>query len=292
MGLLLKGDNMGKRFDTLLFPGGRNKVFTLSYDDGVTQDRRLVEIFNRYNVKCTFNLGCGNLGWKSDPKFPVNTSRIEPEEVRELYRKHEVGGHALYHSDISSLGAPYSMYEILEDKAGLEKLTGYPLKMFAYPFGLFNEKNKEYLKIAGYKGARTVKSTLAFDLPQDPYELNPTCHHNDEKLMELAEKFITMRTFKPSMFYVWGHGYEFDRNDNWDVIENLVKYISENGQDIWFATNGEILDYIQAYQMLEYSVDGSMIYNPSTMDVEIMTAFGQKEILKAGKITEIGETPL
>ena len=66
MGLLLKGDNMGKRFDTLLFPGGRNKVFTLSYDDGVTQDRRLVEIFNRYNVKCTFNLGCGNLGWKSD----------------------------------------------------------------------------------------------------------------------------------------------------------------------------------------------------------------------------------
>ena len=283
---------MGKRFDTLLFPGGRNKVFTLSYDDGVTQDRRLVEIFNRYNVKCTFNLGCGNLGWKSDPKFPVNTSRIEPEEVRELYRKHEVGGHALYHSDISSLGAPYSMYEILEDKAGLEKLTGYPLKMFAYPFGLFNEKNKEYLKIAGYKGARTVKSTLAFDLPQDPYELNPTCHHNDEKLMELAEKFITMRTFKPSMFYVWCHGYEFDRNDNWDVIENLVKYISENGQDIWFATNGEILDYIQAYQMLEYSVDGSMIYNPSAMDVEIMTAFGQKEILKAGKITEIGETPL
>ena len=56
---------MGKRFDTLLFPGGRNKVFTLSYDDGVTQDRRLVEIFNKYNVKCTFNLGYGNLGWKS-----------------------------------------------------------------------------------------------------------------------------------------------------------------------------------------------------------------------------------
>ena len=292
MDLFLKGDNMGKRFDTLLFPGGKNKVFTLSYDDGVTQDRRLVEIFNKYNVKCTFNLGYGNLGWKSDPKFPVNISRVEKEEVRELYKNHEVGGHALYHSDISSLGAPYSMYEILEDKAGLEKLTGYPLVMFAYPFGLFNEKTKEYLKIAGYKGARTVKSTQSFELPKDPYELDPTCHHNDEKLMELAEKFVTMRTFKPSMFYVWGHAYEFDRNDNWDVIENLVKYISENGQDIWFATNGEILDYIQAYQMLEYSVDGSMIRNPSAIDVEIMTAFGQKEILKAGTVTEIGETPL
>ena len=110
--------------------------------------------------------------------------------------------------------------------------------------------------------------------------------------MELAEKFVTMRTIKPSMFYVWGHGYEFDGGQNWDLIEKLVSYMSENGKDIWFATNGEILDYIQAYQMLEYSVDGSMIYNPSAIDVEIMTAFGQKEILKAGKITEIGETPL
>ena len=292
MDLFLKGDIMGKRFDIMLFPGGTSKVFTLSYDDGVTQDRRLVDIFNSYNVKCTFNLGYGTLGWKSDPSHPVNISRVETDEVRELYRNHEVGGHTLYHSDVSSLGSPYSMYEILEDKAGLEKLTGYPLVMFAYPFGFFNDQVKEYLKIAGYKGARTVKSTYGFDLPKDPYQLDPTCHHNDEKLMELAEKFVTMRTIKPSMFYVWGHGYEFDGKNNWEVIENLVKYMSENSQGIWFATNGEILDYIQAYQMLEYSVDGSMIRNPSAIDVEIMTAFGHREILKAGTVTEIGETPL
>ena len=177
---------MGKRFDILLFPGGTSKAFTLSYDDGVVQDRRLVEIFNKYNVKCTFNLGYGVLGYKGDPKFPIDISRVETSEVKELYKGHEVGGHRLYHSDVSSLGAPYSMYEILEDKAQLEKLVGYPLKMFAYPFGFFNEKTKEYLKIAGYKGARTIKSTFSFDLPEDPYELNPTCHHNDEKLMELG----------------------------------------------------------------------------------------------------------
>ena len=283
---------MGKRFDIMLFPGGTSKAFTLSYDDGVVQDRRLVEIFNKHNAKCTFNLGFGTLGYKGDPKFPIDISRVEADEVRELYKNHEVGGHALYHSDVSSLGAPYSMYEILEDKAGLEKLTGYPLKMFAYPFGFFNDRVKEYLKIAGYKGARTIKSTFSFDLPKDPYELDPTCHHTDEQMMELAEKFVSMRTIKPSMFYVWGHAYEFDGKQNWDLIEKLVCYMDENRQGIWFATNGEILDYIQAYQMLEYSVDGSMIYNPSAIDVEIMTAFGQKEILKAGTVTEIGETPL
>ena len=97
---------------------------------------------------------------------------------------------------------------------------------------------------------------------------------------------------RPSLFYVWGHGYEFDKDNNWDRIEKLVSYMSENGKDIWFATNGEILDYISAAHLLQYSVDGSMIYNPTSTDIEIMTAFGQKELLKAGTTTRIGETPL
>ena len=36
--------------------GGINKAITFSYDDGVTQDVRLIEIFNKYNIKATFNL--------------------------------------------------------------------------------------------------------------------------------------------------------------------------------------------------------------------------------------------
>lgn len=47
---------MGKRLDFMLFPGGKNRAMTFSYDDGVVQDRRLVELFNRYHVKGTFNL--------------------------------------------------------------------------------------------------------------------------------------------------------------------------------------------------------------------------------------------
>lgn len=292
MDLFFKGVFMGKRFDILLFPQGKNKAFTLSYDDGVYQDRRLVELFDRYHVKCTFNLNGGALGYKSPAEAPVDVSKIPAEEIREQYRNHEVGGHALYHSDISSLGSPYAMHEILEDKRILEGLTGGILKMFAYPFGLFNSEVKEMLKTAGYLGARTVRSTHSFELPKDPYELDPTCHHNDEKLFELAEKFVTEKTLRPSLFYVWGHAYEFDRNDNWDRIEKLVRYISENGQDIWFATNGEILDYISAAHLLQYSVDGTMIHNPSATDIEIMTAFGRRETLKAGTTTRIGDTPL
>ena len=281
---------MGKRFDSLLFPGGLKKAFTLSYDDGVVQDKRLISLFNKYNVKGTFNLGYGVLGYKSEG--PFNIDKVEPEEVKELYKDNEVGGHSLYHSDLSSLGEPYMMYEILEDKVQLERLVEKPLKMFAYPFGLFNDKVKDGLKKAGYKGARTVLSTHNFNLPEDPLEWNPTCHHNDEKLMELAEQFVKGRSMKAQLFYVWGHAYEFDKDNNWDMMEKFLDYIDKNREGIWFVSNGEILDYLQAYDMLEYTVDGSLIYNPSAIDVEIETSFTTREVLKAGTITKVKETIL
>ena len=281
---------MGKRFDTLLFPNGSKKAFTLSYDDGVVQDRRLIGLFDRYHVKGTFNLGYGVLGYKSDG--PFNIDKVEPEEVKELYKNNEVGGHSLYHSDLTSIGEPYMMHEILEDKMKLEQLVEEPLKMFAYPFGLFNDKVKDGLKKAGYKGARTVVSTHSFELPEDTMEWNPTCHHDDEKIMELLEKFVTGKAMRPQLFYLWGHAYEFDMHDNWDHIEKILAYIDEHREGIWFASNGEILSYLQAYAMLEYSVDGSMIYNPSAIDVEIETSFKTSEVLKAGTVTKIKETEL
>ena len=94
------------------------------------------------------------------------------------------------------------------------------------------------------------------------------------------------------MFYVWGHGYEFDRDGNWEVIEKLVSYMDENREGIWFATNGEILSYLEAYRSLEYSVDGSMIYNPTATDIWIATSFDTIEHLKAGNLTRIKETEL
>ena len=42
--------------------GGKNKALTFSYDDGVTQDVRLIEIFNKYGLRATFNLNSGLLG--------------------------------------------------------------------------------------------------------------------------------------------------------------------------------------------------------------------------------------
>lgn len=287
---------MGKRFDSLVFPGGKSKVFTLSYDDGVVQDQRLAELFRQYGVKCTFNLGSGVLGHQdrggSPGKKMLDISKVDASQVSEVYKTHEVGGLGLYHSALDTIGAPLAAYEVTEDKRRLEQITGKPLKMFAYPFGVYNRDVMQILRSAGYQGTRTVHSTHQFAIPENFLEWHPTCHHNDEKLMELARQFVDGFPLLPMLFYVWGHAYEFDADDNWQVIEELVKYLFLHGDTIWFATNGEIMEYVNAYRRLEYTVDGAVIYNPSAIDVTIRTSMEATQLLKAGSCTVIAPTPL
>ncbi len=287
---------MGKRFDTLLFPGGKSRAFTLSYDDGVIQDRRLAELFRRHGLKCTFNLGSGLLGHRETGRAPdgreVDVSKVSPEEAPEVYRTHEIAGHGLYHSVLDSVGPPLAMYEIIEDKRRLEQLAGRPLKMFAYPFGLYSDDVVRMLSLAGYQGARTVNSTRRFDMPQDFLRWDPTCHHGDERLMELARQFVDGFSFGPMLFYVWGHAYEFDGDGSWHVIEELAEFMAGYRERVWFATNGEIIEYVNAYRRLEYSADGLTIYNPGAVDVTIRTAMESTALLPAGGVTRVEPTPL
>lgn len=287
---------MGKRFDSLVFPGGKSKACTFSYDDGVVQDRRLAPLLRQRGIKCTFNLGSGLLGHADMGGFPgkpdLDISKVDAMEVPQLYAGHEIAGHGLYHSALDTIGTPLAAYEITEDKRRLEQIAGKPLKMFAYPFGVYDKEAMELLRLAGYQGARTIQSTGTFAIPENFLEWHPTCHHNDPRLMELAQEFLDGMPFFPMLFYVWGHAYEFDADHNWRVIEQLADFLAAHADQIWFATNGEIIEYVTAYRRLEYSVDGGFVYNPSAIDVTIRTSMAETVVLRAGTVTPIADTPL
>ena len=111
-------------------------------------------------------------------------------------------------------------------------------------------------------------------------------------MFEMGKEFLELKTDKTQIFYDWGHAYEFDGDQNWEVIEKLVAFLAEHKDKIWFATNGEIIEYVTAYRRLEYSVDGTWIYNPSAIDVTIRTSMHTTQLLKAGQVTGIDPTPL
>lgn len=264
---------------TMLFKDGKKKALTLSYDDGVVQDMRLIDIMNKHSIKGTFNINSGYLNNSNVP-----TKRMSEEQVCALYKNsgHEVAIHGLCHYMMEKLSENHAVYEIIEDRRRLEKLFGTIIRGCAYPFGTYNDTVVDILKLCGIKYARTVVSTEKFDIPTDWLRLPATCHHNNPRLFELADLFVNKEPgHSPWLFYLWGHSYEFDDNDNWDVIEKFAEKVG-NRDDIWYATNIEIYDYIEAYNSLITSADGSMVYNPTVIDVW-MADSGREYCIRSGK---------
>lgn len=226
---------------------GKNKAVTFSYDDGVTQDIRLTKLFAKYGLKATFNLNSALLGQENHlirDGAHVNHTKVNACDVRAIYDGHEIAGHALTHPDLTAITDERELIrEVEEDRVKLSELAGYEVRGFAYPFGTANRRVADIIKSkTGIKYCRTVTSTGNF-LPQDDlYLFNPTVYHHKEfdRLFELGEQFLSLKTDTPAIFYIWGHGYEFDIADTWSRFEEFLQMISGKS-DIFYGTNSEVL---------------------------------------------------
>lgn len=249
------------------FPFGKPKALTFSYDDGVKQDLRLIDIFNKNGMKATFNINSGGLVPAKSGSENGNSNKLSYEQVLKVYENHEVAIHTLNHPYLDEISLADATYQVIEDRKNLERMFKRPIRGMAYPMGTFNDSVVDILKNCGIAYSRTVISTENFDIPADWLKLNATCHHNNPNLMNLAKRFVceTPNRF-PWLFYVWGHSYEFDTFDNWNVIENFCAETAHK-DDVWYATNIEIYDYITAYRNLIIGVEENMFYNPSLIDI-------------------------
>ena len=256
------------------FPEGKIKALTLSYDDNVDQDIKFIDILNSHGLKCTFNINSEGYSEEGTvyPKDNVHR-RLTKAQATELYKNsgHEVAVHSCTHPFLEQLPTSVAALEILNDRVALEEQFGCIVRGMAYPYGTYSDELVEVLKNCGIVYARTVKSTEKFDIPTDWLRLPATCHHNNPKLMALAKEFAEA-TYKrsPRLFYLWGHTYEFESNNNWNVIEDFAEYIG-NRDDIWYATNIEIYEYIEDYKRLVYSANGKLVKNPTARTLYLST---------------------
>ena len=227
-----------------MFPHGQLKALTLSYDDGVEQDRRLVEILNKYKIKATFNLNSGiQSGASKFQKGDILIRRMNVRRLPSLYEGHETAVHSLTHPRLEELDRETVINELEEDKINIERIFKTKVNGMAYPFGTFNEAVIDAVKECGFSYARGVKSTYSFDIPKNLLSYQPTIHHSDPKLMELAETFTALKPSRPQVFYLWGHSYEFDVDNNWHIIEDFCEFISGRN-DIYYAVNFRALQGI------------------------------------------------
>ena len=265
------------------WPGFKRKAVTLSYDDGVIFDRKLIEIMDKYGLKGTFNIGSGEMG---------KGRRLSKEEAVELYGNshHEVAVHGQYHMALSLVPTPRGVADVINDRVELENIFGRLVCGMAYANGTYDDDAVELLRQSGIDYARTTVATEKFDVPTDWLRMPSTCHHKNPRLMELAEKFIEDKGGSnfwwsaPKLFYLWGHSYEFNDDNNWEIIEKFGEYMGKR-DDIWYATNGEIYNYVKAFDSLKFSANGKYVHNPSATDVCI--CLKDDYLIPAGKTVEV-----
>ena len=225
---------------------GKNKAVTFSFDDGVTQDVRCVELLNKYGLKGTFNLNSGFFGLPGKLERSwgtVNHTKILASEVKRIYNGHEIAVHTLTHPTLVGLDEETIIRQVEEDRKALESLCGYPVVGMAYPNGPNDDRVAGIIKDnTPIRYSRTVASTYSYGLQKENLlRFNPTLHFLDDRAEEIAEEFLGLQTEEPQLLYIWGHSYEMDVEESrWARFEKLCQMLSGES-DIFYGTNKEVL---------------------------------------------------
>lgn len=237
------------------------KYFTVSFDDGLEQDKEIIRLMNRYGIKGTFNLNAGvfglkgyikrigNIGFKDTEareKFlfwdGVEHYRIPEDEIAQVYEGQEIASHGYCHENMRRLGYEGTKDSVFKDKTRLSEIAGYEVKGFAYPYDMTGPDVKRALKDLGIVYGRRVGNTHRFTVDSDLLSYIPTTAVTDSQVDKVLEDFIRADgSEKDLLFYMWGHGYEMDYGNDLCSFKHLERIFDRiSGVDgIKFVTNLE-----------------------------------------------------
>ena len=239
------------------------KYFTMSFDDGITQDLRIIQILKKYDMPCTFNINTGLYGvnwsaWLSEAVASPGLQHVRFTKAQlqtGIYNGFDVEVHTLEHPDLAAsyaqYGRSYVVNQVKQDEDNITGLTGIRPVGMAYPGGLESSTSdaviRAILENSSVRFARlavNAKKPYKFEFPEYWMMWYPTASIGGgmAALNSLADAFIAAEPADGDLlFYVWGHGYELDQFGLWDAFEAFVKRMSEQ-EDIVFVTNAELYE--------------------------------------------------
>lgn len=222
--------------------GTPKKYITFRFDDGITQDARILEIFKKYDVDgATFYINTGLYGanwtWVGQTlkKPDLSHVRYTEAELRSgIYDGFELGVHTLNHPSLKDCGTRKVTDEVQKDAENIAAITGYMPVGMAWPGGdtEFNERNiKTILSTTDIRyGSCTTRNTAKglgkFSLPEYFMTWYPTCSLSDGDALTLLQEFIAADPTEDMLFFAWCHGYEFDFYNSWDRFELFVSTLA------------------------------------------------------------------
>ena len=242
------------------------KFFSWSFDDGLEQDKRIIEILKEYGLGATFHLNSGlfgdktyegrigNLGMTEKPaaSFDPNARhllpyvphfRIPADEVVQVYEGFEIASHTCHHVNLAKCTERERRAEIADDVNALSALFGQPVTGFAYPYGVGAKQSREALQAAGVQYARMATSKPGFRFPDDPLQLPLSCWHISGKTFDRLDAFFNTEAEEDLFFLMFAHGYEFDfgtKESNWEKFRRICETVASH-DDVITCSIGEAL---------------------------------------------------
>jgi hypothetical protein len=256
----------------LRFPGGRDKALSFTFDDGCVEDRRLIEKIGELGLRATCNI---NSDW-FDLVLPYSHRMTAEETVSALDREYvEIASHGAKHADCMRMDGESFLWDAIKDRAQLEALFHRPITGYAFPQGAVTEEAKRDIERAGFEYARGVGFPGHFELPRDLYCIQGTIDLLSPSTDELIDRFLSTKCDT----WIWGdtgaklcemfvHSYCIDSEEKWELCFSRLEKLAHH-DDVWYATNIEVVRYIKAYRSLIFSLEHEYVYNPSALDLWI-----------------------
>jgi len=257
-----------------LYPNGYKKAFNISYDDGVLQDIRFVQLLNKYHIPGTF---CLNSDLMQDGFVWVHPNgdmikRLPLSDAASLYRDHEVASHTLTHPDFTGLPADEILRQMQQDKDTLQRSCGCEVTGFGVPFDYFDITAMSCARACGFLYARNSEQSLSYTPPYDYYNWSAGIFHLNPLLGQYVQSFFDTEE-ELALCQIVGHAYDLDIENMWDRIERILKRVSQDDTVICL-THSQLVTYLKAMrtawvsddvidnrssQALWFEVDGSVI---------------------------------
>lgn len=204
-----------------------------SFDDGSILDLKTADLMYHYDIPTTFYIP---VNWK---KY-LATKNIEPlqdDHITLLADQFEIGSHGVNHELLTRVSSELQHYEVFKSKDYWTDKLQETITKFCYPRGYYTDEIKKKVESAGYKSGRTVKvGNLSTEY--DPYE-QPTTVHVGYDRDEYGTDWVTYAKNKVKEaiklahegnqveYHLWGHSAEIDKYDQWNRLEQFLKYLRE-----------------------------------------------------------------
>ena len=235
----------GGGFVKKCYPGGKKKAFNITYDDGVLQDVRFVEMLNRYGLKGTFNLNSQLMRQEFSWTHPngMEVKRLSLQAAQGLYDGHEIASHTCTHPYMQTLTDERLWHEMKADKDALEQAFGREVAGFAVPFDYYDERIAACARDCGFAYARMSTVSGSFAPCRDWFHWKTGVYHVEPNLTNFVSDFLHTQQ-ELAVCQIVGHSYDLDAENLWGTMELICAAVS-GCEDVWFCTNLELVEFLK-----------------------------------------------